>query len=85
MGEKSCKIHPKFQYNLIRPHKIPVKSKENHHKARLDALTIGQSDQLQPSAVLVRASGHSLGGALVSRSGMAGTGRKKNGDLTLVI
>lgn len=31
---------------------------------KLDALTIGQSDQLQPSAVLVRATGHSLGGAL---------------------
>ena len=34
---------------------------------RLDSLTIAQSDRLQPAAVLVRATGHSLGGALVPR------------------
>eukprot|EP00435_Cladocopium_sp_Y103_P003515 s274_g1.t1 len=38
---------------------------------KLDALTIGQSDQLQPSAVLVRATGHSLGGALATTSAAA--------------
>eukprot|EP00434_Breviolum_minutum_P015786 symbB.v1.2.013908.t1/scaffold935.1/size150374/5 len=31
---------------------------------KLDSLTIAQSDRLQPAAVLVRATGHSLGGAL---------------------